>query len=115
MVRFNLFIVSCMMISLPIFAQGYINTYVPHVPQQGSDPIKILDAIETMFIEDVFAGPIVDSQDLFVSDDDDFFVGGLAERQLIKDLLSKEFAKALSNQDVLGLKRQYYQTMQGLE
>lgn len=71
---------------------------------------QVLEEMSARYIEMMLTKPLFESDLEFFEDEDEdsaMFGGGSQEKQMYQDMLSKELAKQLAKQDILGLKKMY--------
>ena len=97
----------------PIFSQNYTGglDMLPHLEDfYGSSKKTDPELIEAFFIETVFVKPLLESRNqikvLYDNEDDEDFLDTSTSDQFFNALYSKEIAKMIAKQNVLGLKKQ---------
>jgi len=78
--------------------------------ENGHKDEKVIEEMSTRYIEMMLTKPLFQSNLEFFEDEDEdggMFGGNSQEKQFFEDMLSKELAKQLSKQDILGLKKMY--------
>ncbi len=73
---------------------------------------KVIDEFQSRLIEDLFTKPLFDTQSALSYDEDgdqdpgqeDNVISSKAQKEIMNDLLSKEFAKVLAQKDMLKLR-----------
>ena len=71
---------------------------------------QVVEEMAARYIEMMLTKPLFQSDlDFFEDEDEDsgMFGGNSQEKQFFEDMLSKELAKQLAKQDILGLKKMY--------
>ena len=96
-------VIGSLFLSIQVYAQ--MPSVIPNY--YGMDQEAVLEAVQVTFIEETFTKPFMESQKLFESEDEEDMVGMGMHNEIFSEIFSREFAKALAKQDLLGLKKQY--------
>jgi len=69
---------------------------------------QVLEEMSARFIETMLTKPMFESDlSFFEDEDEESFVSTKQEQEFFNQMLSRELAKELARQDILGLKRMY--------
>ena len=75
-------------------------------PYQKQDEKQVVEQMQAMLLEQIFTRPMLQTQELFVVDDDDPGMMSLQQEQAwIQEILAREMAKSLAKQDILKLNK----------
>lgn len=74
---------------------------------------KVVHDIQAMLIERIFTSQMMNNESSFViqSEDEEGFLENKQQRSMINDILSRELASKLADDDLLGIKKQLLKDM----